>query len=90
MILTQYNYVLSAALDIGTALSALVIFLTLDLSGASLNWWGNSVYKNSELLQFYAKKRRSDVVDSVALDWSGNSAYKLAPADGFGPSTWKV
>ena len=44
----QYNYVLSAALDVGTALSAVVIFLVLDLPGAQVNWWGNTVYKNSQ------------------------------------------
>jgi hypothetical protein len=39
---------MSVALDVGTALSALVIFLLLDLPGATLNWWGNTVYTKSE------------------------------------------
>jgi hypothetical protein len=43
----QYNYVLSAALDVGTAFSAIAIFLFIDLPGASLNWWGNTVFQNS-------------------------------------------
>jgi len=46
---SKYNYVLSAALDVGTLISGLFIFLTIRLPGAKLNWWGNSVYKNSEL-----------------------------------------
>ncbi|WWD18152.1 OPT family small oligopeptide transporter [Kwoniella shandongensis] len=41
---SKYNYVLSAALDVGTALSAIAIFLVLDTPGASLSWWGNDVY----------------------------------------------
>ncbi|OCF31915.1 OPT family small oligopeptide transporter [Kwoniella heveanensis BCC8398] len=44
---SKYNYVLSAALDVGTALSALAVFLVLDLPGASINWWGNTVYRNT-------------------------------------------
>lgn len=43
----QYNYVLSAALDVGTALAAIALFLFIDLPGASLSWWGNNVYKQS-------------------------------------------
>ena len=43
----QYNYVLAVALDSGTALSALFIFLVLDLPNARVNWWGNTVYKNT-------------------------------------------
>ncbi|WWC68406.1 OPT family small oligopeptide transporter [Kwoniella pini CBS 10737] len=44
---SKYNYVLSAALDVGTALSAIAIFLFLDLTGASVNWWGNTVYQKT-------------------------------------------
>ncbi|KAK8865665.1 OPT family small oligopeptide transporter [Kwoniella newhampshirensis] len=44
---SKYNYVLSAAMDVGTALSAIVIFLVLDLPGASVAWWGNNVYQNT-------------------------------------------
>ncbi|WWC88117.1 OPT family small oligopeptide transporter [Kwoniella dendrophila CBS 6074] len=44
---SKYNYVLSAALDIGTALSAIAIFLFLGLPGASVNWWGNTVYQKT-------------------------------------------
>ncbi|WVQ65163.1 OPT family small oligopeptide transporter [Kwoniella botswanensis] len=44
---SKYNYVLSAALDVGTALSAIAIFLFLGLPGASISWWGNTVYQNT-------------------------------------------
>ncbi|KIM38250.1 hypothetical protein M413DRAFT_30368 [Hebeloma cylindrosporum] len=44
---TQYNYILAVALDAGTAISALVIFLTLTLRGIELDWWGNTVWSNT-------------------------------------------
>nr|ODN93225.1 OPT family small oligopeptide transporter [Cryptococcus depauperatus CBS 7841] len=44
---SKYNYVLSAALDVGTAISAIVLFLFLGLPGASLNWWGTNVHKKT-------------------------------------------
>ncbi|KAF2139368.1 uncharacterized protein K452DRAFT_254698 [Aplosporella prunicola CBS 121167] len=39
----KYNYVLSAALDSGVAVSAVIIFFTVIFPGASLDWWGNTV-----------------------------------------------
>ncbi|EJD01572.1 OPT oligopeptide transporter [Fomitiporia mediterranea MF3/22] len=50
---TKYNYVLSAALDSGYAISALVIFFSLQYprqvrSSVIQNWWGNTVYKNTD------------------------------------------
>ncbi|KAF4456344.1 OPT family small oligopeptide transporter [Fusarium austroafricanum] len=39
----KYNYVLSAALDSGLAVSAIVIFFALVFPGVSLSWWGNNV-----------------------------------------------
>ncbi|KAI6137244.1 OPT oligopeptide transporter protein-domain-containing protein [Pisolithus sp. B1] len=43
----KYNYVLSAALDSGLAVSVLVIFFTLQypMNGT---WWGNTVFKNND------------------------------------------
>ena len=44
---SKYNFVTSAALDSGTAISAIIIFLVLQLpkSGALRpRWWGNTVY----------------------------------------------
>lgn len=40
----RYNYVLSGALDIGTAFCIVIVALALGLSGASFpDWWGNTV-----------------------------------------------
>lgn len=48
----QYNYLLSAALDAGLALSTIVIFLTLNLTKKDPpNWWGNNVV-SSTLVRF--------------------------------------
>ncbi|KAI6137283.1 OPT oligopeptide transporter protein-domain-containing protein [Pisolithus sp. B1] len=50
----KYNYVLSAALDSGLAVSVLVIFFTLQypmngMIGMGLQqWWGNTVFKNND------------------------------------------
>lgn len=40
----QYNYVLSAGLDVGLALCTILIFLTLNLTDTSFpSWWGTNV-----------------------------------------------
>ena len=39
----KYNYVLSAALDSGVAVAAIVIFFALTFPGITFNWWGNTV-----------------------------------------------
>lgn len=46
---SKFNYVTSAALDSGTVLSLVVIFFTLQFpkGGLNLNWWGNTVYKET-------------------------------------------
>ncbi|KAJ5305625.1 uncharacterized protein N7443_005285 [Penicillium atrosanguineum] len=41
---SKYNYVLSAALDCGVAVSTLIIFFCITLPAGSLSWWGNTVY----------------------------------------------
>ncbi|WOO86208.1 Glutathione transporter 1 [Vanrija pseudolonga] len=43
----KYNYVLGAGLDVGTLTCAVFIFLVLRLPGATLNWWGNNVYRRT-------------------------------------------
>ncbi|KAH9475266.1 Sexual differentiation process protein isp4 [Psilocybe cubensis] len=72
---TKYNYVLSAALDSGVAVSAVLIFFILQYPkngsiGIGLqNWWGNTVMWNTA---------------------DGTSKTLLTVADGefFGPRTW--
>lgn len=39
----KYNYILSAALDSGVAVSAIVIFFAVIFPGGELRWWGNDV-----------------------------------------------
>ncbi|KAL4948144.1 OPT oligopeptide transporter protein-domain-containing protein [Aspergillus filifer] len=41
---SKYNYVLSAALDSGIAVSTVVIFFCIMLPAGPLRWWGNEVY----------------------------------------------
>ncbi|TDZ41536.1 Glutathione transporter 1 [Colletotrichum trifolii] len=43
----KYNYVLSAALDSGLAISAIVIFFALVFPGVNLSWWGNNIQKTT-------------------------------------------
>ncbi|KAJ5521097.1 hypothetical protein N7463_001550 [Penicillium fimorum] len=40
----QYNYVLSAGLDVGLALCTIVIFLCLNLTDTNFpEWWGTNI-----------------------------------------------
>ncbi|KAF8182153.1 OPT oligopeptide transporter [Mycena galopus ATCC 62051] len=45
----RYNYILSAALDAGLAISLVVMFFALSYpkQAAPLNWWGNTVWQNT-------------------------------------------
>ncbi|KAL8253257.1 hypothetical protein R6Q59_036950 [Mikania micrantha] len=38
----RYNYILSGGLDAGTAFMSVFLFLGLQNSGISVNWWGNN------------------------------------------------
>ncbi|KAJ7569002.1 hypothetical protein O6H91_01G056800 [Diphasiastrum complanatum] len=39
----RYNYVLSAALDVGTAFMGVFLYVSLGIHNKTLNWWGNDV-----------------------------------------------
>ncbi|KAG9084317.1 hypothetical protein FRC06_004129 [Ceratobasidium sp. 370] len=72
----KYNYVLSAALDAGVAISIVVIFFCLQypkngMIGANnvLTWWGNMVYVNT-------------------ADAAGTPLRVLADGETFGPTSW--
>ncbi|KAG6836671.1 hypothetical protein H0H93_005089 [Arthromyces matolae] len=73
---TKYNYVLSAAMDSGVAVAAVLIFFILQFpkngtigENTIQTWWGNSVYMNT--------------ADGMELP------IKAMPDAGFfGPSTW--
>ncbi|KAJ7682179.1 OPT oligopeptide transporter protein-domain-containing protein [Mycena polygramma] len=43
----RYNYILSAALDAGVALSIIVIFFAVQYRGIDVDWWGNTVWQNT-------------------------------------------
>ncbi|KAF4622117.1 hypothetical protein D9613_009302 [Agrocybe pediades] len=73
---TKYNYVLSAALDSGVAISAVLIFFCLQypMNGeigldTVQSWWGN-------------------VIPWTTADGLGTPLQKVAEGDFFGPRTW--
>jgi hypothetical protein len=73
---TKYNYVLSAAMDAGVAISAVLIFFCLQYprnGTIGLNtiqaWWGNTVYTKT-------------------ADWNRTPVISLAENGTFGPATW--
>ncbi|KAH9940429.1 OPT oligopeptide transporter [Epithele typhae] len=73
---TKYNYVLSAALDSGVAVSVILIFFILEYpdngnigKNTIQQWWGNTVWFNN-------------------ADGRAEALIKLAPGDTFGPTTW--
>ncbi|KAJ3486237.1 hypothetical protein NLI96_g4363 [Meripilus lineatus] len=45
----RYNYILSAALDSGAVIGALIVFFSLIMpnGGVELNWWGNTVWQKT-------------------------------------------
>ncbi|RCI17465.1 hypothetical protein L249_2656 [Ophiocordyceps polyrhachis-furcata BCC 54312] len=46
---SKYNYVLSASLSAGVAISAIVMLFTVQWAGIAVNWWGNTQpYKGCE------------------------------------------
>nr|AGA20380.1 oligopeptide transporter 9 [Phanerodontia chrysosporium] len=72
----KYNYVLSAALDAGTAVGVLLVYFCLQypLNGRigenSINrWWGNTIFMKT-------------------TDWNGTALRQLAPGETFGPKAW--
>lgn len=71
----RYNYILSAALDSGVALAAVIIFFAVvypkgGTIGATTvqTWWGNTVWKNT-------------------LDAAGAASLPI-PTTGFGLTSW--
>jgi len=65
----KYNYVLSAALDSGTALGVILVFFCLQYprhGSLALQWWGNYVHKGT-------------------ADWYNTPLKILPPGQTFGP-----
>jgi len=72
----KYNYVLSAALDAGTAVGLIMVFFALQyplqgrIGHSTIQaWWGNTVFKHT-------------------LDWQGAPLKLLPSAAKFGPAQW--
>ncbi|KAL0958799.1 hypothetical protein HGRIS_014119 [Hohenbuehelia grisea] len=72
----KYNYVLSAALDAGTAVGVILIYFTLQypLNGTIGKstiqaWWGNNVFKQT-------------------ADWRNTSFKQVVDGERIGPPTW--
>ncbi|KAJ7644816.1 OPT oligopeptide transporter [Roridomyces roridus] len=73
---TKYNYVLSAALDSGIAVSTVLIFFILQYPrngtigiNSIQSWWGNTVWMNT-------------------ADAAGTPMRQVAPGETFGPRSW--
>ena len=73
---TKYNYVLSAGLDSGLAISTIIIFFCLQFpkdgtigANSIQTWWGNTVFTNT-------------------ADWAGTPLWSLPENGTFGPATW--
>ncbi|KAI0047210.1 OPT-domain-containing protein [Auriscalpium vulgare] len=73
---SKYNYVLSAGLDAGLAVSAMLIFFILQYpkngtigENSIQTWWGNDIFNRN-------------------ADASGIPIKQLADGEAFGPSTW--
>lgn len=43
----KYNFVMGSGVEAGVALSVTIIFLCVQYPGGKINWWGNSVWKNT-------------------------------------------
>lgn len=72
----KYNYVLSAALDAGTAIGVILVYFCLQypMNGSIgkdtiQSWWGNKVHTRT-------------------LDWSAKPYRALQTGEKFGPETW--
>jgi hypothetical protein len=78
----KYNYVTSAGLDSGLAISLIVIFLCLSLpkGGIPFNWWGNVDAFNTAVYPSFAMANMQDYNAVPLIVLSGNET--------FGPSTW--
>jgi hypothetical protein len=69
----EYNYITSAAFDVGLALSAIIIFFCVVLPGGAMpNYWGSTIV--------------STTLDGA---YAGNVQKTVSGDDTFGPKTWK-
>jgi hypothetical protein len=70
-----YNYVFSAGLDIGLALSTILIFCALQLSNIAFPaWWGVNI--------------ESGTASDTTMDAAGTAIQVVLTNGTFGPATW--
>ncbi|KAF7320173.1 OPT oligopeptide transporter [Mycena kentingensis (nom. inval.)] len=64
----RYNYILSAALDAGVAIALIIIFFALVYpnGGVTLEWWGNTVWQNTN--------------DAMGVPWKISETGTFGPA----------
>jgi len=68
---SKFNYITSAAVDSGTIISVVLIFLSLQINGQSqLDWWGNKWFANT--------------LDEIAMEEP--FPLRETPPEGFAPS----
>lgn len=69
----QYNYVTSAAMDIGLALCALAIFFFVQLPGGAMpDWWGTLVIGSTVEAQGIAVKKtvaKGEIFGPTSWKW---------------------
>ncbi|KAF7340477.1 Sexual differentiation process protein isp4 [Mycena venus] len=93
---TKYNYVLSAALDSGVAVSIIVIFFALQFpkngtigSTNIAKWWGQH---GGQCSLYYRLTAEPFQVSFAGADYGpnggGTPVQALNPGETFGPSTW--
>ena len=83
----QYNYTLSAALDVGTIVCGIFIFLTLGLPKVSLNWIGTSTTRHTGRADDQADlwfDRQYDLSKYGGLE---RASLLTPPPTGFGPDS---
>ncbi|KAI0809297.1 OPT oligopeptide transporter protein-domain-containing protein [Irpex lacteus] len=75
---SKYNYVLSAALDAGTAIGTILVYFCLQYpsnghigDGTILSWWGNTVWQRTADFEMTARKSLEDTAQDI-----------------FGPTIW--
>lgn len=86
--LGQYNYILSAGLDIGTALCAVFIGFIMGFGGFNFpNWWGNSIvettidFSGGAVTKFFDRNTSKPIGPEV---WQSGGGKRRLPYDVMG------
>jgi hypothetical protein len=96
----RFNYITSAALDGGTTMAVLVIFVTVQVHQSSdLSWWGNNLNNQSESIDAtlssrprasfpnpHSAERELNPFSSAIDGQLATTSLLKAPITGFAPS----